>query len=198
MRGWRVLFLFLVAGPLLALFAYLLAACTSNVCLDFAGFLGCLAANLADAQPPFRFCCSFNQFQLALCTCRLCFRRRVYFWASANPFVYPRTTVAAAAASGAGGGPDPMPLPAASPSKCKYECLEMMPLAHGTTRLQPHTQIHNLLTTFDERYFHLLGSVTKLWQGYFDSRFPTSNKVVLVMLLVLIPDPGYCCCLGRC
>lgn len=63
-------------GLLLVLFTCLAASsassrgCTSNVCLDF---LKCLVPEqesslLSDSEPPLRFCCSFNQFQPALCS----------------------------------------------------------------------------------------------------------------------------------
>jgi len=66
---------------------------------------------------------------------------RIYSWASANPFVYPRTTVAAATPA----------LADASPSK------NQMWIAWKCCLWPTHTRVqyYNLLTTFDGSYFHI-------------------------------------------
>lgn len=124
---------------------------TSNVCLDFAGFL---VTNRISRPPTWmptwwmpnhlsvfvvlsiNFSCLAVQFGFASATECWC----IYSRASENPFVYPRTTVAAAATAMAN----------ASRLKTKYG----MP---WNVVFGPHCsdiQVHNLLTAFDESYFH--------------------------------------------
>lgn len=140
-------------GLLVVLFTCLAASlassrgCTSNVCLDF---VKCLvpaqeSSLMSDSEPPFRFCCSFNQFQPALCSfvsagiwhkVRSMWRGSVYSWASTNPFVYPRTKVAAAAAAAAMADAKAQN---AGPTKIKYEFLQLISLVLTNIYTHVHT-----------------------------------------------------------